>query len=268
MSTGEVARRNAPTVLIEQSTEEFAKILPSHVRPEVFARLAVGALRRDPALMDAATRNLPSLMHALMEAARLGLEPGTKEYYLTPRGGKQAGVVGIVGYQGEIELIYRAGAVSSVKAELVHRGDRFAYTPSMGVPEHEVDWFGDRGEILGAYAYAHMAGGGTSKVVVVGPREIKRAMDASPTSGSSHSPWKTDYGAMVLKSAVHQLAKWVPTSAEFRRELLRASAEAQAHRPPAASGAASGSAEHGPRPAGVDDDGVVEGELVDEEPLP
>lgn len=268
-TTNEVARRNAPTVLIEQSQEEFAKILPSHVRPEVFARLAVGALRRDPALMDAASRNLPSLMHALMEAARLGLEPGTEEYYLTPRGGKQPGVLGITGYQGEIELIYRAGAVSSVKAELVHRGDQFRYSPSeMERPDHDVDWFGDRGEILGAYAYAHMTGGGTSKVVMVGPREIKRAMDASPTSGSSYSPWKTDYGSMVLKTAVHQLKKWVPTSAEYRREVLRASVEAQAHhRLPVVSGMAGGGAEFG-RPVGVDDDGVVEGELVDEEPLP
>jgi recombination protein RecT len=226
----EVARRTAPTALVEQSTEEFARLLPSHVKPETFARLAVGALRRDQALMDAAGRNLPSLMHALMDAARLGLEPGTEEYYLTPRGGKQPGVVGIVGYQGEIELIYRAGAVSSVKAELVHEADRFHYDTSMPSPEHEVDWFADRGKVLGAYAYAHMVGGGTSKVVVVGPKEIERAMAASPTAGSPHSPWKTDFGAMTLKTAVHQLAKWVPTSAEYRREVARASAEASAGR--------------------------------------
>ena len=30
---------------------------------------------------------------------------------------------------------------------------------------------------------------------------------------------------MVLKTAVHQLAKWVPTSAEYRREQLRAATE-------------------------------------------
>jgi len=249
---------------VEQSTQEFARLLPSHVKPETFARLAVGALRRDQALMEAAERNLPSLMHALMEAARLGLEPGTEEYYLTPRGGKQPGVLGIVGYQGEIELIYRAGAVSSVKAELVHEADRFRYDPSMPFPEHEVDWFADRGKVLGAYAYALMAGGGTSRVVVVGPKEIERAMAASPTAGSPHSPWKTDFGAMTLKTAVHQLAKWVPTSAEYRRELLRASAAAVRPAGPGRSPVAGAAGAAAARPAPVDGD-VVDGELVDED---
>jgi len=178
-ATSDVAvRRTAPTALVEQSMDEFAKVLPSHVRPEVFARLAVGALRRDPNLMRVAEQNLPSLMHALLDAARLGLEPGTSEYYLTPRGGKNPAVLGVVGYQGEVELIYRAGAVSSVKAEVVHEGDVFEFDPSMGRPVHRPDWFSDRGSVLGAYAYAEMAGGGVSKVVIIGPAEIARAMAA------------------------------------------------------------------------------------------
>jgi len=81
------------------------------------------------------------------------------------------------------------------------------------------------GEIRGAYAYAEMVGGGVSKVVVVGPKEIERSKSASATASKSHSPWTTDYGAMVLKTAIHQLAKWVPTSAEYRREQLRAAVE-------------------------------------------
>lgn len=212
--------------MIEQYSGEFARVLPSHVKPETFVRLAVGALRRDPDLMRAAEANPASLLSALLEAGRLGLEPGTAEFYLTPRGGKQPGVLGIVGYRGEIELIYRAGACATVKAELVHAGDEFAYSPDMDRPHHVVSWFEDRGPVLGAYAYAEMVGGGTSRVVVVGPREIERAKKASATAGSPHSPWTTDYGAMVVKTAVHQLAKWVPTSAEFRREQLRAAAAA------------------------------------------
>lgn len=220
MTGTDIARR--PDLMVEQYVDEFAQVLPSHVKPETFARLAVGALRRDPALNRAAAANPVSLMHALLEAARLGLEPGTSEFYLTPRGGKQPGVLGIVGYQGEVELIYRAGAVTSVKAEVVYSGDRFDYSPLMERPLHGVDWFADRGQVQGAYAYADMVGGGVSKVVVVGPREIERAKQASATADKAFSPWNTDYPAMVLKTAVHQLAKWVPTSAEYRREQLRA----------------------------------------------
>lgn len=211
-----------PDQMVQNYSAEFAAVLPSHIKPEVFTRVAVGALRSNAALMQAATKDAGSLMSALMEAARLGLEPGTPEYWLTPRGGS---VLGIVGYEGEIELIYRAGAVTSVKAELVREGDEFAYQPGDDRPTHKVNWFGHRGNILGAYAYAEMVGGGTSKVVVIGPEEIDRARDASGTAKSSHSPWVTDFGAMVLKTAVHRLAKWVPTSAEYRRELTRNAAE-------------------------------------------
>lgn len=215
MTSTDVVR---PDQMIQQYRGEFAQVLPSHVSSETFTRVAVGALRRDRNLMQAATKDPASLMTALMEAARLGLEPGTEEFYLTPRGGS---ILGIVGYQGEIELIYRAGAVTSVKAEIVRQGDHFEFTPDMERPTHRVDWFGTRGEVLGAYAYAEMAGGGCSKVVVIGPEEIDRARSASGTANSSHSPWKTDFASMVLKTAIHRLSKWVPTSAEYRREITR-----------------------------------------------
>jgi recombination protein RecT len=211
-----------PDQMIVHYSDEFAQVLPSHINPQTFVRVAVGALRRNPVLMQAATKDPPSLMTALMEAARLGLEPGTDEYWLTPRSGS---VLGIVGWQGEIELIYRAGAVTSVKAEIVRANDGFKYDPSMDRPEHVVDWFRDRGEVLGSYAYAEMAGGGCSKVIVIGPEQIERAKSASASANGKSSPWTTDYAAMVLKTAIHQLAKWVPTSAEYRREQLRAAVE-------------------------------------------
>jgi recombination protein RecT len=223
MTSTDVARR--PDLQVAQHEADFAAVLPSHVKPSTFTRLAVGALRRDPALYQAASRNPESLLYSLLEAARLGLEPGTDEFYLTPRGGKDAGILGIVGYQGEIELIYRAGAVVSVKAEVVYEHDRFEFRPDMDRPLHTVDWFRPRGDVLGAYAYAEMVGGGVSKVVIIGPDEIERAKSASATARSDRSPWKTDYAAMVLKTAIHRLAKWVPTSAEYRREQLRAASE-------------------------------------------
>lgn len=246
-----------PDVMIQRYQNEFAAVLPSHIKPEQFVRLAVGALRRDPKLMQAATQNPASLMHALLEASRLGLEPGTPEFYLTPRFGRDPGILGITGYRGEVELIYRAGAVSSVKAEVVYERDRFEFRPDMDKPVHEVDWFADRGRVLGAYAYAEMAGGGVSKVVVIGPAEIERAKSASSTADKSHSPWTTDYAAMVLKTAVHRLAKWVPTSAEYRREQLRAAVEV-AREIPAGFAAAKYLAETPPAPVVVaDEDGVV-----------
>jgi recombination protein RecT len=117
--------------------------------------------------------------------------------------------------------MYRAGAVQSVKVEIVKEHDKFDYQPSDQFPNHVVDWFGDRGKTVGVYAYAVMEGGATSKVIVMGLEELKRHRDRSASRGSDYSPWNTDFDAMAMKTAARQLAKWVPTSAEYRREKLR-----------------------------------------------
>lgn len=236
MTSTDIARR--PDEMVEHYVGEFAQVLPSHVRPETFTRLAVGALRRNPKLYAAAASDPASLMQCLLESARLGLEPGTKEYALIPRKIKgRDTVTGFPGWEGYVELMYRAGAVSSVKAEIVRVADRFVYRPDMERPEHDVDWFGSRGDVRGAYAYAEMVGGGVSKVVVIGPEEIARAKAASAGSDRPDSPWVTDYAAMVLKTALRQLQKWVPTSAEYRREQLRAASQVAAEALPTVVGA-------------------------------
>jgi recombination protein RecT len=210
-------------LVIRQHATELTSVLPSHLaeKGDGWIASAVAAVRKDKGLWAAANNDPGSVMNALSEAARLGLQPGSKEYYLTVRSGK---VLGIVGYQGEIELMYRAGAVSSVIVEPVFTNDGFDYTPGVNDrPVHTIDWDAeDRGTIRLAYAYAVMKDGATSKVVVVNKARIKRAKDASATAGKSFSPWTSDEVAMWMKTAAHDLAKWVPTSAEYIREQLRA----------------------------------------------
>lgn len=210
-------------LIIRQHATDLTAVLPSHLaeKGDGWIAGAVAAVRRDRNLWAAANQDPGALMNALSEAARLGLHPGTKEYYLTVRGGK---ILGVTGYQGEIELMYRAGAVSSVIVEPVFKNDGFEYTPGVhDRPKHTIDWFADdRGPIVLAYAYAVMKDGAVSKVVVVNKARIKRAQDASATAGKPHSPWTSDEVAMWMKTAAHDLAKWVPTSAEYIREQLRA----------------------------------------------
>ncbi|WP_030777812.1 recombinase RecT, partial [Streptomyces sp. NRRL F-2664] len=131
-------------------------------------------------------------------------------------------IQGIVGYQGIIELIYRAGAVSSVIVETVHEHDTFSYVPGRDErPVHEIDWFGtDRGPLVGVYAYAVMKDGATSKVVVLNRSQVMEAKAKSDGANGKYpqySPWNTNEEAMWLKTAARRLAKWVPTSAEYMR---------------------------------------------------
>jgi len=232
-----VAKRdNSPAAMISTYSGDFASVLPTHVRPETWVRLAQGALKKGRRgangrfeLEEAAANNPGVFLAALLDAARLGLEPGSEQYYLTPRKVKgRLEILGIVGYQGHIELMYRAGAISSIVAEVVYAKDTFSYAPGRDdVPHHDIDWDSDdRGPLRLVYAYARMKDGATSRVVVLNRADIARIKTSSQGSDSDYSPWKLHEASMWLKSAVRQLQKWVPTSAEFRREELRAQAEA------------------------------------------
>ncbi|HEY8977697.1 MAG TPA: recombinase RecT [Burkholderiaceae bacterium] len=263
--SGAVAvRENGPSAMIEQYKGDLAMVMPSHVKPDTFVRLAVSVLRRDPNIAAAAANNPAALMGALMEAARLGLEPGTEQYYLTVRKVKGVPEIqGIRGYQGEIELIYRAGAVSSVIVEVVRERDLFKYAPGRDErPLHEIDWDADRGALRLVYAYAIMRDGATSKVVVLNRAKVMEAKAMSKGADSPYSPWVNHEEAMWLKTAAHRLAKWVPTSAEYMRERLRAHAEvaAEAGKPPLA--AVSMPMPHPVAPPGEE---VVEGHAHEDE---
>jgi recombination protein RecT len=220
--TGAVAKRdNGPGALIKKYSSDFQMVLPEHLKPATFVRLAQGVLRRDQNLARVAQQNPASLMAALLECARLGHEPGTEAFYLVPFGRE---IQGIEGYRGVIERIFRAGAVSSVKAELVYEGDHYRFNPTtMQVPEFEPDDFAeDRGSLIGAFAYAEMKDGSVSRVVRINRTYIKKVRAQSKGSNASSSPWNQWYDQMVLKTVLRRLEPFVPTSTEYRREELRA----------------------------------------------
>lgn len=250
---------------------ELVSTLPSHLQEKGAGWMssALASIRRNPQLLQAAAESPHTLINALSEAAQKGLQPGTEEYYLTPRKNKGKNeILGITGYQGEIELMYRAGAVSSVIVETVHANDKFDYVPGRDTkPLHEIDWMGERGELKLSYAYAIMKDGAVSKVVIVNGDRIKRAKSSSQGSDSKFSPWMNDPVAMWMKTAAHDLAKWVPTSSEYVREQLRAVRDVAAEEPNSLPAPAQ---ETQPAPQATDaetfpnnPDEYIEGELVD-----
>jgi recombination protein RecT len=169
-------------------------------------------------------------------------------------------ILGITGYQGYVELMYRAGAVTSVIVEVVRENDEYRYRRGVDrVPVHNFKPFArdaDRGKLVGTYAYAEMQTGAVSKVVELNQDDIDRIKAVNPAAGSEYSPWTKWEASMWLKSSARQLRKWVPTSAEYRKEIARAAAEV--HRVIAEPGA----------PAGIDapQGDAIEGELVDDAP--
>lgn len=279
--TNAVARKNeeddtGPRAMVATYRADYAAVLPSHLKADTWVRLAQGALKKGKKVRHpqtgkqvhelelAASNNPGAFLAALLEAARLGLEPGTEQFYLTPR--KEKGVLqvqGIVGYQGYIELMYRAGAISSVVAEAVRANDGFSYRPGRDeIPDHEIDWDStDRGDLRLVYSYAVMKGGGYSKVVVLNRAQINEIKAKAQGANTEYSPWQTNPESMWLKSAVRQLRKWVPTSAEYVREQMRAARDVAAEGTPAAFGPRI--EEDIPDVTHLGDGDVIEAEIVD-----
>ncbi len=166
--------------LVAQYRQDFTTVLPSHLRGDTWVRVAQGALKRGKKysgdrsgrteLEVAATNNPSAFLSAMLDAARLGLEPGTEQFYLTPRKVKgQLEILGIIGWQGLVELMYRAGAVATVVARVVRENDDYRYDEGVDeVPVHRYPKFAGesvRGGLVGVYAYARMTSGAVSQVV-------------------------------------------------------------------------------------------------------
>lgn len=207
---------------------EFANLLPAEADAETFAGLAAAAMWKNPKLAVAAMSQPESLLIALRDCARLGHEPGTDDYYLTVRAG---GVLGIEGYQGVIGRMFNAGSVQAVHAEVVTNGEKLTRRDPLP-PQHDVpgDWL-DRDlrpeNLRGAYAYAILEGGVCSRVVIMGkPQIMTHRAKAGQSREGYNAFWDGDFAlSMWLKTVVHELEKWVPTSASYRKERARADAE-------------------------------------------
>lgn len=259
-----------------RNQESFSLVLPTHIKADQWTRLAVGALRRDEKLAIAAMNNPAAFGAALLDAARKGLEPGTEEYYLTPRrkNGRQE-ILGIEGYRGIVERMYRSGAVASVIVREVCENDEFEFTEGVhDKPQHKINWFGgERGAMIGVYAYAILTTGAVSRVVILSRGDVMAAKAKSDAAKSEYSPWNAQDGgpehpefqgrSMWWKTAVRRLEPWVPTSNEFRKDQLRAAAEVADERAARASLTVTTHAPAGPPgPQPVIED--VDGELVTE----
>lgn len=265
---GALAKRdNIAMTQISAYREDFATMLPSHLRAATWVRGAQGLLRKDAKLRRVADANPASFLSALLDCARWGLDPGVT-YHLVPFGNE---IVGIRDYKGIIELMYRAGAVSSVKAEVVYAKDYYDYDQeSQRPPTHKPagsnggqgNWFAsreERGEMVGAYAYALMKDGSVSQVVNMAKWEIEEHKAASKTAHLADSMWQKWPRSAWKKTVARELEKWVPSSPEWITHKVRA--ERAGEEPDRQLSAAALAL-----PPPVIDDEVIDGEVIASDP--
>jgi recombination protein RecT len=202
-------------------------------------------------------------------------------------------VLGIEGYRGVIERMYRSGAVAKVVVREVCARDKFRYVEGAddkpvhafgGQGETGADFFGpagsrDRGAMVGVYAYAELTNGAVSRVVILNRADWEAARDAGGYKPDDpYSPWnRLDAGkdhpefrgrSMVWKTAAKRLEPWVPTSAEYRREMLRASAAAADAAGPRLAGPVTVAAQENGQPPAEPYPDVQDAEIVGEPDAP
>lgn len=226
-----VAAQSSPAAVVRQAIEgqgpRFQAVLPAGFDATRFQNLILTAVKAKPGLMECFTTEAGkvSVLLAAMSAAEIGLEPDTpmQEAWLLPRRNQGRMECQLsIGYQGYIKLARRSGEIKALRANVVREGDEWVYEFGLeeDVLKHKPAPAAERGELLYAYAIARYKDGGYDFVVLDrGEVESRRARSDSWKSEKSrpYSPWTTATDSMWRKSAVRELAKWIPKSAEFAR---------------------------------------------------
>lgn len=199
----------------EANKSSIAAVLPKHVGPDRMLKIALGALRTTPKLMDC---TVESLFGAVVQCAQLGLEPNTPMGHasLVPVGNRKANRTDVqvrIGYRGMIDLARRSGQIVSIAAHAVREHDEFEWEYGLNEKLSHRPESVDRGEITHFYGVAKLQGGGHAFEVMM-RQDVDTIMRSTP-SGGQYGPWRDHYEEMGRKTAIRRLFKYLPVSIEL-----------------------------------------------------
>ncbi len=196
---------------LKQMEGQIKNALPRHITPERMMRVALTAVSTTPKLLECSQ---VSVMGCIVQAAQLGLEPGSGlgHAYLVPFG-KTCQL--IIGYRGMVDLARRSGEIVSISARAVYAKDEFSYAYGLDETLHHVpSTDAERGPLTFVYAVAKLKGGGV-QFEVLSRSDVDRIRKMSRAGNSG--PWVEHYDEMAKKSAVRRLFKMLPVSIELAK---------------------------------------------------
>lgn len=214
------------------STDSFQAALratlPKHIRADRMIRVVLAAMSQSEKLQQCTQ---DSVLLSVMRAAACGLEPDggpLGQAYLVPywNGKRHAYECQFIpGYRGMIKLARNSGEVADVWAEVVYEADEFSY--ELGVDQKLThkrnDDAAEPGPLRYAYAVARFRDG-EKKFVVLNRRQIetiKARSSSKDKEGRAVGPWVEWEAEMWKKTAVKQLCKYLPLSAETSTALAQ-----------------------------------------------
>lgn len=198
--------------IVTRSEIDFVKLAKNNgVSTLDFAKeasFAIQCLTKNSFLQGIAIGNPDSLKYAVLNVASIGLSlnPVHKMAYLVPRNKE---VCLDISYIGLIKLATDTGSVKLVKAELVHKKDKFKYKGLGKEPLHEFNPFEDRGEFVGAYCVA-ITNDNNYIVEMMTAVQINGIKARSEAAKRNSGPWVTDFEEMARKTVVKRAAKYWP----------------------------------------------------------
>ena len=208
-------------VLSDQFKKQLALAVPKHLNADRMARIAATEVRKNKALLNTEPT---SFLGSVMQAAQLGLEPGSAlgQAYLVPYG-NQCQL--IIGYKGMIDLARRSGQVLSLNAYAVREGDDFNFQLGLKpdihhVPSLEADRINK--PITYVYAVATLKGGGYQFEVM-----SRAEVEAVKAKAKSKNIWANYFEEMAKKTVIRRLFKYLPVSIEAL-EITNADAKREA----------------------------------------
>lgn len=204
--------------LLVKNRSAIERALPRHMNADRLLRIALTEVRKNP---DLGTCEPMSFIGAVVQAAQLGLEPGSAlgHAYLVPYNNKRSGrkeVQMIPGYRGFIDLARRSGQIVSITAKGVYDCDAFAY--SFGLTEKlehtPASIRSKNATLIACYAIARLKDGG-HQFEVMSREEIEAVRRRSKSADSG--PWATDFEEMARKTVIRRLFKYLPVSVEIQK---------------------------------------------------
>lgn len=212
MSTNIVqSKANSLKALLANAKKEIEAALPKHLTPDRMMRIALTEARKTPKLLEC---DQASFLGAVIQAAQLGLEPGSAlgQCWLIPYG-KEVNFQ--IGYKGMLELAMRSEKVSHVSTRAVHEGDTFEW--EFGLNEdikHKP--CENPGQLIYVYCVVHLKNG-CKMFDVMSRAEIEAIRKSSKAANSG--PWASHFEEMAKKTVIRRLFKYMPISIELQRAI-------------------------------------------------
>ncbi|HEX7828665.1 MAG TPA: recombinase RecT [Thermoanaerobaculia bacterium] len=204
---------------LEKHRDAIVSAAANRISPDRVLKTALIAATKAPLLTHPKMDKI-SVLRAVVEAASLGLEPGSAlgDAYLVPFWNQKRSCYEcqlIIGYRGYVTLARRSDAILGIDARPVFKGEEF--TVDFGTDPkitHRPNFTESRkaDDLVAVYVVWRLKDNPLPQFDVMSRGEVDAVRARSKAKDSG--PWVTDFVEMGKKTVVRRSAKLVPMSAE------------------------------------------------------